>query len=333
MPLASIHLIALTKDTSIPSFLSTLKSSALQPLVVSKVIRWIITPSTIDADALLKPKWDILLITPGTDPLPDTLTQSIQTHWSTTTGIPSRLTTDFPKTNMHLLHPARTPKLTGSLSNPRIGSTSQTLELSSDLSDWIQQFAQTSTGKQPLSMLNLLAFKDGMKESYLTYGKAFAESIGAKRGGTAKLVGNIVPAPQAAHTTPPLGAAEEPLVPSGKSTGSTKASNASLDGSHTTPPLGGSEAPLVGGGSSSTSTTKASNAGATEGKSEGKKWDEFALASYPSILHFADMLASEDYQAVNLKYRVPALEDTLILCTSEIEIEDLLAGKENKAKL
>ncbi|KAI1613632.1 hypothetical protein EDD37DRAFT_643792 [Exophiala viscosa] len=288
MPLASVHLISLTNDTSIPSFLTTIKSSDVQPLVVSKVIRWIITPSKFDVDALLKPKWDILLITPGTDPLPDTITKSIQTHWSSTTGIPSRLTTDFAKTNTHLLHPARTPKLTGSLSNPRIGDSSQTLELSSELSQWVRQFAETSTGRQPLSMLNLLAFKEGMKESYLTYGRAFAESIGAKRGGTAKLVGNIVPSPS--------------------------------NNAHSTPPLGGSEAPLE-------------SVGAAEGgKGEGKKWDEFALASYPSILHFADMLASEDYQAVNLKYRVPALEDTLILCTSEIEVEDLLAGNEKGAK-
>jgi hypothetical protein len=70
-------------------------------------------------------------------------------------------------------------------------------------------------------------------------------------------------------------------------------------------------------------------AGAGDGAVDGGKgWDEFALASYPSILHFADMLASEDYQAVNLKYRVPALEDTLILSTSEIEIEDLLAASQ-----
>ena len=107
-------------------------------------------------------------------------------------------------------------------------------------------------------MLNMLAFKDGMKPSYLKYGAAFAKSVGSRRGGNAKLVGNVT-----------------------------------------------SQSP------------------ATE---SGGKWDEFALASYPSILHFADMLASEDYQSVNLEFRVPALEDTLILCTSEIAIEEILKG-------
>lgn len=276
MPLATIHLLALTKDTTIPSFLSTLKSTGVQPLIISKVIRWIITPTKIDADALLQPKWDILVIILGTDPLPATLTKSIQTHWHTTTGIPSRLTKDFAQTNDKLIHPptSSVPPLTGSLSSPHMGNSSQTLELSSDLASWIQSFAQTPTGSKPLSMLNLLAFKPGMKDSYLVYGKAFAESIGARRGGNAKLVGNVVPSPASQKST----------------------AKASADGNN--------------------------------------KWDEFALASYPSILHFADMLASEDYQSVNLKYRVPALEDTLILCTSELEIERLLADEEKpKGKL
>jgi len=46
-----------------------------------------------------------------------------------------------------------------------------------------------------------------------------------------------------------------------------------------------------------------------------------ALAHYPSLDHFADMIASEDYQDVNKRYRIPSLRDTCILCTSELEIE------------
>jgi hypothetical protein len=34
-----------------------------------------------------------------------------------------------------------------------------------------------------------------------------------------------------------------------------------------------------------------------QGKDEG--WDEIALAHYPSLEHFAAMLASSDYQEVN----------------------------------
>ncbi|KAG9230702.1 hypothetical protein BJ875DRAFT_471468 [Amylocarpus encephaloides] len=58
-------------------------------------------------------------------------------------------------------------------------------------------------------------------------------------------------------------------------------------------------------------------------------WDEVALAHYPSIYHFADMLASEDYQVVNQKHRVPSLRDTCIMCTSELALED----GNDKAKL
>ncbi|KAF1820518.1 uncharacterized protein K489DRAFT_389974 [Dissoconium aciculare CBS 342.82] len=50
-------------------------------------------------------------------------------------------------------------------------------------------------------------------------------------------------------------------------------------------------------------------------------WDEIALAHYPSITHFVDMLASEDYQKVNHASRLPALRDTCILCTSELDTD------------
>ena len=56
---------------------------------------------------------------------------------------------------------------------------------------------------------------------------------------------------------------------------------------------------------------------------------QVALAHYPSLEHFADMIASEDYQDVNMRYRVPSLRDTCILCTSEVEIE----GYSEKSKL
>lgn len=68
-----------------------------------------------------------------------------------------------------------------------------------------------------------------------------------------------------------------------------------------------------------------------DGQVEEGKWDEIALAHYPSILHFRDMLTSEEYQEVNQRYRVPSLRDTCILMTSEIAIEEI--GKRSEAKL
>ena len=108
-------------------------------------------------------------------------------------------------------------------------------------------------------MLNLLAFKPGLKKEYLKYGAAFAESVGARRGGVAKIVGSVV------H-------------------------------------------------------------GKEEGEGNGEGWDEVALAHYPSVKHFADMLASEDYQEANHKYRVGSLRDTCILCTSELAVEQDQGG-------
>lgn len=55
---------------------------------------------------------------------------------------------------------------------------------------------------------------------------------------------------------------------------------------------------------------------------EGKVWDDVAIVQYPSITHFADMLASEEYAAIDRKHKVGALKDTGILCTMELDLED-----------
>ncbi|KAL8659917.1 MAG: hypothetical protein Q9202_006898 [Teloschistes flavicans] len=251
MPVCSIFLLSL--KTSISAFIAAIRNttSRLHPLVTAKVIRWIITPTTLSKEPLLTTHspWHILLILPGAlTTLPQHLQPLIQNQWSIQAGIPSRIISTFPSTNHNLLHPspADIPSLTRSLAHPKTAPSAQALELSSELRDWI------SGGKGPggaVSMLNLLAFNRGMKEQYLEYGKAFAESIGSSRGGVAKIVGKVVPG------------------------------------------------------------------------SYDDGWDEVALAHYPSLDHFADMLAGEDYQAVNKRFRVGSLRDTCILCTSEVEDE------------
>ena len=47
-------------------------------------------------------------------------------------------------------------------------------------------------------------------------------------------------------------------------------------------------------------------------------WDLVAFIHYPSILHFADMLSSTDYQEISQKYRTGILVDNPTLCLSEI---------------
>lgn len=134
--------------------------------------------------------------------------------------------------------------------------SAQNLEMSAELQEWVNEFSKTLAGRSPVSMLNLLAFHAGKKDSYLEYGKAFAHSIGSRHGGQAKIVGNVI----------------------------------RDDGAPST-------------------------------------WDEIAIAQYPSITHFANMLASDDYQAVNKQYRIPALKDTCILCTTEIDLEGEAYGR------
>lgn len=235
----------------------------VKPLVASRTVRWIIKPEKLSVSRLLDTDWDLLIILPASTQLPEAYLGKdwATAHWTVTAGVPSSLVNDFEARNQRLLHPqpGDVPALTGALDKPRVTESTQGLELNGELLDWSKTFKLGQDGA--VSMLNLLAFNTGkeMHESYLRYGKAFAESIGKRRGGTAKIVGRVV-------------------------------SKQGTDGEDT--------------------------AG----------WDEVALAHYPSIRHFTDMLASEDYQAVNHKDRLPALRDTCILCTTELD-PDLHADK------
>ena len=266
MPLTTLHLFALAPSVSISSFVKALNSASVKTLVTSRVARWIIKPEKLSVTRLLSVKWDLLIILPTSKPIPDAyLGQDwVQHHWTISAGVPSSLTNDFEKRNQRLLHPQMgdVPELTGSMNKPRMASSTQGLEVNQELLEWSKSFKLGQNGA--VSMLNLLSFKPGKEahESYLRYGKAFAESIGSRRGGNAKIVGKVV-----------------------------------LDQN-------------------------------TEGEDK-YGWDEIALAHYPSIRHFVDMLASEDYQKVNHESRLPSLRDTLILCTSELDPE---LGTE-KAKL
>jgi hypothetical protein len=273
MPVCILHLISLNPPTTTPDFLAVLRSSILEPIVVAKVINWIITPTVLSVNELLHPPspWDLFLLLPSTDPIfPPKLECLLSAHWSIKVGIPSRLLQDFPSVNLQLLHPDpdTTPSLTGALSLPKIAQSSQSLELSPDLHTWITGSATselTHNNSTAISMLNLLAFNSGpgANESYLRYGRAFANSIGSRRGGVAKVVGSVLPS-----------------------------------------------------SSSSSKNSQKDEAGV-------KTWDEIAIAHYPSIQHFGDMIASDDYQEVNHRYRVGSLMDTAILCLSEGAVEGL----------
>ncbi|RAR11450.1 hypothetical protein DDE83_004598 [Stemphylium lycopersici] len=283
MPLCTLHLLALHSTTPNPvaTFLSTLKSSNISPLVVSRVIRWIILPSKLSTEHLLARNihWDLLVVLPNNPALPTNLSAQVQHHWSVTAGVPSRLIQDFASKNDKLLHPdpSSVPKAQEN-SNKKTTESSQSLELSDELNKWIEAFVGSGAreAKGAVSMFNLLAFNPGMKDEYLKYGAAFAKSIGSSHGGNAKIVGN------ATHI-------DNVPITSKTSEGNNVARNGEVGG----------------------------------GKDD---WDEIALAHYPSILHFRDMLASEEYQVVNKRHRVPSLRDTCILMTSEIAVEEVAGG-------
>ncbi|UZJ57534.1 hypothetical protein CBS101457_006854 [Exobasidium rhododendri] len=67
-----------------------------------------------------------------------------------------------------------------------------------------------------------------------------------------------------------------------------------------------------------------------EGSDSLPHWDEVSLVHYPSLRQFAAMAASEGYQDINRKYRLPSLDDTTIICTQEVDLTNLRARAKAK---
>jgi hypothetical protein len=250
MPLCTLHLLTLAPSTTVPKLLAALP---IKPILHARPIRWIIVPAKFSPGPLPTTPppppvtFSLLLLLPGATGLPASVSHLVKADWHVTAGVPSSLLRDFDKTNERLLRPHAedVPALTGSLDSPKLSGSGNTqdLELSRELLEWC-------TGgkgvKGAVTMLNLLAFTSDPEAhaNYQKYGKAFADHVGSRRGGFAKIVGRVV--------------------------------------------------------------------------GEGEKWQEIALAHYPSTVHFADMVASWDYQDANTRWRVGSLEDTCILCCSEL---------------
>ncbi|KAJ5387718.1 hypothetical protein N7509_010259 [Penicillium cosmopolitanum] len=211
------------------------------------------SPTTTHTSTTTEP-WDLLLLLqpkPNTteDPIPTSLRTAIKAEYKIPTGIPSKLITSYATRNKVLQDKASSIPLTGSLERHLASgskSTSQNLEISPSLVSFMEELSKTHPG--PVTMLNLLHFQQpGGKQSYYQYGQAFVPVAG-KRGGDAKLVGNVV-TPQLQH--------------------------------------------------SSKDPSSSSRAAVAE-----EWWNEISLVHYPSIRHFCDMLAGDDYQAINEKYRL-----------------------------
>lgn len=57
-------------------------------------------------------------------------------------------------------------------------------------------------------------------------------------------------------------------------------------------------------------------------------WDELVIAQYSSLKHFVDMTCDPGYQKANQELRLPALRDTCILMTTELDLDWTIAGGE-----
>ncbi|KAJ5785070.1 uncharacterized protein N7503_010282 [Penicillium pulvis] len=268
MPVLTLHLLTLNKATDPQSFIHQLKQSTTKVVVASRPRHTVIHPSILDNSPLATTKWDLLLLlqstsAPSEDPIPSELRQSIISEYKLTTGIPSKLITSYPARDAELKANASSIPLTGSLDkiiNDGAKDTSQNLEVSPELLDFMTTVSKTHPG--PVTMLNLLHFHHpNGKQNYYQYGQAFGPVAG-KRGGSAKLVGNVVPPGQGRDSR------------------------------------GSSDRPA------------------------NEWWNEISIVHYPSIRHFCDMLAGDDYQAINGKYRLSALRDTFLLCTTEFDVEE-----------
>lgn len=193
MPLCDLYILALRPSTSVPAFLQSLKEKDVRPIIQAKVVRWVILPTRLSTEPLLAHNihWDLLIILPVDQKFSPDVQSQIAAQWTVTAGVPSRLLKDFEDKNDKLLNPppgtVKPPDRTGNLK----AESSQSLELSPELSSWISHLPQP-TRTHPISMLNLLAFNPNRKADYLKYGQAFAERIGSRHGGDAKIVGNVV---------------------------------------------------------------------------------------------------------------------------------------------
>ncbi|KAJ5089900.1 hypothetical protein N7532_008584 [Penicillium argentinense] len=273
MPVCTLHLLALDESTDPRFFVQRLKETPTKVIVTSRPRHVVIHPTELDNDPLATKRWDLMVLLQATadnpDPIPAALRSSITDEYKITTGIPSKLVSSYPSRNATLQKQSSKYPLTDSLENYlKDGgkSTSQNLEVSPSLLAFMAELTKTHPG--PVTMLNLLHFQyPNGKQSYYQYGQAFIPVAG-KRGGNAKLVGNVVPLQS----------------PRSDSRGS-------------------------------------------PGRPEQDWWNEISIVHYPSIRHFCDMLAGEDYQAINEKYRLSALRDTFLLCTTELDVEGLVYSK------
>ena len=171
MPLLNFHLLNLMGNVQPHTFLSNLHEAdpSTKVIVASKPRHFVVKATTQDASILNRP-WDLMLLLQGPNAsLPSSLEKHISSSYSLPVGIPSKLLSTYPEKNARLIKEAPSAGLTGSLENPKMPDSSQKLELSPELLKFMEELMKEHDG--PVTMLNLLKFKAGGKESYYQYGQ------------------------------------------------------------------------------------------------------------------------------------------------------------------
>lgn len=201
MPLLTLHLLRLDPTTTVPSFLQTLHSHPDTTLILASSPRHlVIKPINLDVPALTTTQWDLLvLLQSPTSALPTPIRPSIAAEYKLHVGIPSALVKRYPEHNAKLIADAPNVTLTGALAKAqeKVKDDAQNLELSPELLAFMEELTATY-GDKPVTMLNLLQFREGGKGGYYKYGQVclFVDCVrcdvwdGVHARGTGREVGN-----------------------------------------------------------------------------------------------------------------------------------------------
>lgn len=186
MPALTIHLCRLNIFTSVKSFLQELSDEPSVEIVLASRLRYTILKSQdLDQEGLAQGKrYELLLLLKTTNGgIPSNLRGHVWFEYKVNIGIPATLLSTYPARNAKLLGDQR-----GLVSTDLSQRTKEMLD--PDLVQFMERLTRTY-GDKPVTMLNLLCFHSGEKESYKRYGQAFV-SVAARYGGNAKLVGSVI---------------------------------------------------------------------------------------------------------------------------------------------
>lgn len=169
MPLLSLHLLQLRSKTTAENYVQRLLSTepSVEVVVASKPRYLVIRPTKQDVTHLADTSYDLMILARApNETLPESLRSDIQREYKVVVGIPSKLLSSYPQRNRKLLAESSSAGLTGSLDSPIVPESSQNLELSPQLLEFMKKMEH-----RPVTMLNLLHFNSGGKPSYYQYGQ------------------------------------------------------------------------------------------------------------------------------------------------------------------